>query len=44
MKLYENPEVLNTSYTDGGEVFNLFIKVENMTICHRVFENCTHQR
>jgi len=37
-EIMQNPEVLNTSYTDGEEVFNLFIKAENMTICHRVFD------
>ena len=34
----ENPDVLNTSNTEGDENFNLFIKVDNMTICHRVFD------
>jgi hypothetical protein len=34
----ENPDVLNTSITEGDENFNLFIKVDNMTICHRVFD------
>jgi len=37
-EITENPEVLNTSITDGDEKFNLFIKVDNMTICHRVFD------
>ena len=37
-EIMENPEVLNTSITEGDENFNLFIKVENMTICHRVFD------
>jgi hypothetical protein len=37
-EIMENPEVLNTSITEGDEKFNLFIKVENMTICHRVFD------
>ena len=34
----KNPDVLNTSITEGDENFNLFIKVDNMTICHRVFD------
>ncbi len=34
----ENPDVLNTSITEGDENFNLFIKVDNVTICHRVFD------
>jgi hypothetical protein len=32
--IQNNPEVLNTSYTDGPEYFNLFIKQGDMTICH----------
>ena len=37
-EISENPEVLNTSITDGKENFNLYIKVENMTICQRTFD------
>jgi len=37
-EIMENPEVLNTSITDGTEIFNLYIKVENMTICQRSFD------
>lgn len=37
-EILENPDVLNTSITEGDENFNLYIKVENMTICHRVFD------
>jgi hypothetical protein len=37
-EISENPEVLNTSITDGDENFNLFIKIEGMTICHRRFD------
>jgi hypothetical protein len=36
-EIIQNPEVLNTSYTDEDEVFNFFIKADNMTICHRAF-------
>jgi len=36
-EIIQNPEVLNTSYTDEDEVFNIFIKADNMTICHRAF-------
>jgi hypothetical protein len=36
-EIIENPNVLETSYTDEDENFNLYIKVDNMTICHRVF-------
>ena len=34
----ENPDMLNTSITDGPEKFNLIIKVGDMTICHRQFD------
>ena len=37
-EIMENPEVLNTSITEGDEIFNLYIKVENMTICQRSFD------
>jgi hypothetical protein len=30
--------IMNTSFTDGAEVFNLFVKVGEQTICHRVFD------
>jgi hypothetical protein len=36
-EITENPDVLNTSITEGKEDFNLFIKVDNMTICQRTF-------
>lgn len=37
-EIQENPEVLNTSYTDGEENFNMIIKVGDLTICHRMFD------
>lgn len=37
-EIQQNPDVLNTSVTEDAEVFNLYIRVENMTICHRVFD------
>lgn len=33
-----DPSIMNTSYTDGPEVFNLYIKVGDTTICHRIFD------
>jgi hypothetical protein len=30
--------IMNTSFTDGAEVFNLFVRVGEQTICHRVFD------
>jgi hypothetical protein len=37
-EIQENPEVLNTSYTDGEEHFHLIIKIGDMTICHTIFD------
>jgi len=36
-EIMENPDVLNTSITEGDENFNIYIKVDNMTICQRSF-------
>lgn len=36
-EIENNPEVLNTSYTDGPEYFNIFLKEGDKTICHRQF-------
>jgi hypothetical protein len=33
-----DPSVMNTSYTEGPEVFNIYVKVGDTTICHRVFD------
>jgi len=33
-----DPSIMNTSFTDGPEVFNLFVKVGEQTICHRIFD------
>jgi hypothetical protein len=37
-EITENPEILNTSITEGPENFNIVIKVGDMTICHRTFD------
>jgi hypothetical protein len=37
-QIMEDPKVMDTSFTDGPEVFNLIIKVEDKTICHRAFD------
>lgn len=34
-EIINNPTILDTSYTDGPEYFNIFIKQNDMTICHR---------
>jgi hypothetical protein len=36
--IYEDPSVLNTSMTDGSEYFNIYIKINEQTICHRQFD------
>ena len=37
-QIEEDPGVLETSNTDGPEVFNIILKVGNKTICHRVID------
>ena len=34
-EIMEDEEVLSTSMTEGSEVFNIYLKVGEMTICHR---------
>jgi len=37
-EIFENPNVLDTSITEGPENFNLIIKLGDMTICQREFD------
>ena len=37
-EIMENPEILETSFTDGPEYFSLIIRYNDMTICHRLFD------
>lgn len=37
-EIEENPQIMETSNTDGPETFNIFIKINDETICHRVFD------
>ena len=37
-QIMEEPEILETSFTDGPENFNLIVKIDNETICHRQFD------
>jgi len=37
-EIQDNPEILNTSNTEGDENFNLIVKAGDLTICHRVFD------
>ena len=34
-EIINNPAILETSYIDGPEYFNIFIKQNDLTICHR---------
>ena len=34
-QIMEDPSILETSNTDGAEVFNFYIKMGDLTICHR---------
>lgn len=36
--IIHDPSIMNTSYTDGPEVFNIYVKVGDTTICHRIFD------
>jgi hypothetical protein len=33
-----DPTIMDTSFTDGPESFNIFIKLGEQTICHRIFD------
>lgn len=37
-QIMSNPEVLETSNTEGPEHFNVFIKIGDETICHRIWD------
>jgi hypothetical protein len=37
-QIEEDPTILETSNTDGPEVFNIILKVGNETICHRIID------
>jgi hypothetical protein len=37
-QIQEDPSILETSNTDGPEVFNIILKIGNETICHRVID------
>ena len=37
-EIMENPEVLNTSFTDGPEVFNIYLKNGNDVMMHWTFD------
>jgi hypothetical protein len=33
-----DPTIMNTSFTEGSERFNLYVRVGEQTICHRYFD------
>ena len=33
-----DPSIMDTSFTEGPEVFNVIIKLGEQTICHRIFD------
>jgi hypothetical protein len=37
-EIEENSQIMETSNTDGPETFNIFIRINDETICHRVFD------
>ena len=36
--IIHDPKIMETSFTDGPEVFNIYVKVGDQTICHRIFD------
>lgn len=36
--IMHDPNVMSTSYTDEAEYFNLYVKIGEQTICHRIFD------
>ena len=36
--IIHDPSVMSTSYTEDAEYFNLYVKLGEQTICHRIFD------
>ena len=36
--IMHDPSVMETSFTDAPEYFNLYVKLNEQTICHRIFD------
>jgi hypothetical protein len=36
--IINDPEILETSFTDGSEEFNILIRINEQTICHTLFD------
>lgn len=37
-EIMENPDIMETSFTDGPERFNIYLKIGGMTMCHYSFD------
>jgi hypothetical protein len=37
-QIISNPEILDTSNTEGPEYFNIYIRIGDETICHRIWD------
>ena len=36
--IYNEPSIMDTSFTEGSEQFHMYIKMGEQTICHRFFD------
>jgi len=36
--IIHDPKMMETSFTEGPEFFNIFVKAGDQTICHRIFD------
>jgi hypothetical protein len=36
--IIHDPKIMETSQTDGPEVFNIYVKLGEQTLCHRIFD------
>ena len=36
--IIHDPKIMETSFTDGPENFNIYVKVGDKTLCHRIFD------
>ena len=36
--IIHDPKIMETSFTEGPELFNIYVKVGEQTICHRIFD------
>jgi len=35
--IMHDPKIMETSFTEDAEIFNIYVKVNDQTICHRIF-------